>query len=450
MNINSKGTLLPASADRSRRRGIALPAALFGLVTVSVMSVGVFSMTDLQAKSVKNRVSSAQAAMLAEAGMVHALTVLRDSLKNKEPADLFMGYDNQFGTADDNLLVGYGLSERAQIPAAGRNLAEGNYKVIIADDPGDGDSSMETDTNKRFMINCTGETADGAKVTLSAVIGNAAFPGVVTEGDLTINGTPEIVGKCGGAHANAVAIVSGNPVVTNTISATSSVRVNGSIENPSGDDVVPLQYQPPLEIPVVLPLDYCGSADYTLYENGTMKKKGDPTTYSIAGSAKWGWKRTKGPSDSYVEFEHDAATATPGTVCAYGSLKVSGNPGSAANPLAMSLIATGSIQISGNPYLKPSSPDGIMFLSGADVEINGNPDAGALNYEGLIYATSQCKIGGNPEIHGQIVCKNEPNPTKTWNVAEGNTIGGNPKITYNCGGFKITRRRILSWYQTGS
>jgi hypothetical protein len=131
-------------------------------------------------------------------------------------------------------------------------------------------------------------------------------------------------------------------------------------------------------------------------------------------------------------------------------MKVSASPGSAANPLSMSLIATGSIQISGNPYLKPSSPDGIMFLSGADVEINGNPDAGALNYEGLIYAASQCKIGGNPEIHGQIVCKNQPNPAKTWGLADENMISGNPKVTYNCGGFRLTKRRILSWYQPSS
>jgi hypothetical protein len=430
------------------RRGVALPAAIFGLVAVSVMAVGIYSMTDLQSKSVKNRESSARAMMLAEAGIVHALTVLRDTLKNKEPLDLFKGSDNTFGTADDYLIVGYGLSDPAQIPAAGKNIAEGNYKVTISDDPGDGDTNQQTDTNFRLLINCTGETADGAKATLSAVVGNAAFPGVVTEGILKINGDPEIIGKCGGAHANEIAIVSGNPVVTGTISATDTVTVSGSIENPGDSTVIPLSNQPPMEIPDVLPADYCGTADYTLHANGTITRHSDDSTANISGNSKWGWKRA---GTSPVVFDQDGSLPD-GTVCAYGNVKVGGSPGSASNPKAVSIIATGSIQISGNPYLKPSSPDGIMFLSGADIEINGNPDAGTLNYEGLIYATSQCKIGGNPEIFGQIVCKNKPNSNSsvTTQLADENMISGNPKITYNCGGFKLTRRRILSWYQTGT
>lgn len=91
-----------------------------------------------------------------------------------------------------------------------------------------------------------------------------------------------------------------------------------------------------------------------------------------------------------------------------------------------------------------------MFLSGADVEINGNPSAGALSYEGLIYATSQCKVNGNPVVHGQIVCKNKVNPAGTVQLALENQISGNPKITYNCGGFRLTKLRFLSWYQTGT
>jgi hypothetical protein len=447
MGIHSELSTGPVNGEVSRRRGVALPAALFGLVAVSVMAVGVYSMTDLQSKSVKNRESSARALMLAETGMVHALHVVRDTLKNKDAIDYFKGSDRAFETADDYLLIGYNLSEAAQIPALGKNVAEGNYKVTIADDPNDGDADPRTDNNFRFTLNCTAVTTDGAKATLSAVVGNSMYPGVVTEGNLQINGDPEIVGKCGGAHANQVVIVSGNPVVTNNISATSYVQLSGTVEDTSGNPVTPLQFQPPLEIPEVFPADYCGTAEFTLNSNGTLFQKSTGLSFNINSTAKFGWKRS---SSSPVMFDHDAGTATNGTVCAYGNVKVGGNTGTAANPMAMSIIATGSIQISGNPYLVPSSEDRIMFLAGADVQISGNPDAGAISYEGLIYATSQCKVSGNPVVHGQIVCKNKLDPAGSVNIADVNQISGDPKITYNCGGFRLTRLRFLSWYQTGT
>jgi hypothetical protein len=447
MGNHSELSMRPVTGESSRRRGIALPAALFGLAAVSVMAVGIFSMTDLQSKSVKNRESSARAMMLAEAGIIHALTVVRDTLKNKDAIDLFKGSDAAFNSTDDYLLVGYNLSEGAQIPALGKNITEGNYKVTVSDDPGDGDADPKTDNNFRFLLNCTAMTTDGAKATLTALVGNAMFPGVVTEGNLTINGNPEIIGRCGGAHANQVAIVSGNPVVTNNISATSYVQLSGEVENPQGETVTPLQFQPPLEIPEVLPADYCGTAEFTLNANGTVFQKSTGLSFNINSNPKFGWKRS---SSSPVVFDHDAGTAAPGTVCAYGNVKVGGNVGTAASPMAMSIIATGSILISGTPFLVPSSPDRIMFLSGADVEIAGNPDAGALNYEGLIYANSQCKINGNPAVHGQIVCKNRTNPVGSQEIVVDNAISGNPRITYNCGGFRLTRLRFLSWYQTGT
>jgi hypothetical protein len=149
-------------------------------------------------------------------------------------------------------------------------------------------------------------------------------------------------------------------------------------------------------------------------------------------------------------FDFDAGTSTPGTVCAFGNVKLSSNPGTAANPLALSIIATGSIEISGNPYLKPSSPDKIMFLAGGDLKISGNPEVGALNYEGLLYATNQCQISGNPAVQGQVVCKNKATVSGTMNIVDQNQINGDPKITYNCGGFRLTKLRFLSWYQTGT
>ena len=446
MGNHSQLSARAATGAISNRPGVALPASLFGLVAVSIMAAGIYSMTDLQSKSVKNRVSSARAMMLAEAGMVHAVTVLADSLKKVDSKELFLGYDTEEGTADDGLIVGYGLSAGAQIPAAGKNVAAGNYKVTITDDPGDTDGNPLTDDNFRFLLNCTGETVDGGKATLSAVIGYAMYPGVVTEGDLKISGNPTVVGKCGGVHANAVLTTSGATVVTNYLSASGEVNQSGTIEDPEGATIDPRENQPPMEVPELVPTDYCAGADYTLYANGTILRKGDPLPLPMGGGL-FGWKRTKGPSDSWVEFEQTGAKVD-GTVCAHGSVKIPGTPGTAANPWNTSIIATGSIQVSGNPTMRPLHDEGILLLAGADVEINGNP--GTEGYEGLIYSTSQCKVNGAPTVFGQLVCKNKPNPAKTAPLTNLNEISGDPIITYDCGGFKLTKRRVLFWYQTGT
>lgn len=440
-----RGSLRQHSAEpSSRRAGMALFSVIFALMAVGLLSAGVFVLTDAQQRSVQNREATTRALLLAEEGIAHALAVVRDTLRADSGTGLLLGSDRAGNTADDGLLIGYGLSSAAQIPAAGKVTPRGTYTVTLSDDPNDGDANPLSDTNGRIRMRCTAVTVRGASATIDVIVGATWPPAMATDGNLTINGNPALLGKCGGAHANLVAIVSGTPTVSTNVSASQTVDVSGRILDTLKQPVAPLENQPPVDIPDLDPGEFCPSAAYHLRADGTVLRSSDGAVFDARSDPQFGWKLA---SSSPIVWDFSGNTGVPGTVCAQGNIKMSGNPGSPGSPLSMSLIATGSITISGNPYLSPSSPDGISVLAGGDVAISGNPAAGAITYEGLIYSRSQCKLNGNPAIAGQVLCKDKPNPPGSSEEADMNAVSGNPTITSNCVGKLAARRQILDWFQ---
>jgi hypothetical protein len=441
------GVSAQLSGQRRPRRGLAIPAALFAMVIIAALTTAIFLLADIQGRAVRNRESNARAFLLAEEGLTHALTVVRDTLRNRPYSRLLRGSDDAVMTADDGLVIGYGMSAGIQIPAAGRVTANGTYTASMTDDPADGDADPFEDQNGRVLMRCTAVTSDGAQATVHAVVGGLPLPGIASDGDLLIPGNPRITGPCGGAHANDDVTIGASPVVGvgGRISASDVSDGSGTIRDTTGAVVPRVSGVPKLEIPDLDPADYCGSADFVLRADGMVVKKGPPDVVLDATSVpQFGWKRS---SSSPVLWDLSGDISVDGTVCAEGNVKVSGNTGSDVLPRKMSIIATGSIEISGNPFMKPSSPDSVMFLAGGDLSISGNP--GILNdtFEGLIYSDSQCKISGAPNIEGQIVCQDNPNPPGATEWASQNEIAGNPNIRYSCNGKINGRRRIMEWMQ---
>lgn len=425
--------------------GMALPTALAALVATGVLVSGIWTITDLNTMAAENREGAVRALLLAESGAAHAQAVLRGALEDTSLTRLLRGWDNAINTADDGSLTGYGLPNGDQIPAAGIAMSGGSYSVQLVDDPADGDTDLFNDTNSRILARCTGWTSDGAMARIDVVIGTTPLPGFVTEGNLTINGNPEITGPCGSAHANEIVVVSGNPVVENGVTAADTVQVSGSITDPNNQPVVPLHHQPPIEISDVNISDYCSGADYILQDNGYVLDVGAAMLHDATSA---GWGGFKRGSSAPVIWEDDGNTINGGTYCVEGNVKIGGNPGSPGNPLVISLIAEGSIEISGNPYLAPAHPDGALLVADGDVSISGNPTGGNDSYKGLVYAGSQCKLSGNPQLNGNVVCKDDPNPAGSVNYADMNAISGDAKITFDCTGTFAGMRRALVWYQT--
>ena len=425
------------------RAGMALAAAIGALTALSVLLSATWIIVDLNVKSSLNRESAVRAMLVAESGAAHTLSLLRGDLSTRTFDHLLMGSDSVRNTADDALLMGYGLATADFIPDTGLTVPDGKYFVTLLDDAADNDGDPLKDSNNRILARCRGITGDGASAVIEMVIGVTPLPGFVTDGSLTINGNPDVLGACGSVHANQIVVVSGNPTVAQGVSASDTVTVSGSIQDANGNPVTPLHHQPPIEIPALDPMDYCGDADYILEADGTFITVAPPSTQDANGNEVEGWKLV---GTSPPRWDVSGNSMAAGTYCVQGNVKISGNPSGPGNTsLPLTILATGSVGFSGNPQVTPAHPDGIAVISGGDIEISGNPSSDG--YEGVFYARSQCRINGNPTINGQVMCDDEPNAAGTDNDVNQNAISGNPTITYNCSGLFGGKRRVLAWYQ---
>lgn len=441
MDIHSQ---LIRGAARRARSGIALPIAIFALVVVGALVTVLTTIADLQIKATRNRVANARALLLAEEGAVHALILMRDSLANMELTSMLRGSDGTARTGDDGLLVGHGIGNDKDIPAAGRASRTGTYTVQLVDDDAEADGDSLTDSNNRLIARCVGTTSDGASASIDVAIGSVPFPAMATEGELKISGNPQLVGRCGGAHANQIMIVSGTPVVSGNLSAADTVEVSGQVRDTLNRRVTPLSHAPPVEIPDIDPLEHCATADFVLQADGQVLDRTTGQTHDARSTSHFGWKLS---GDSPPTWDFSGNAATSGTFCAMGNAIISGNPGSSGSPANMSVIATGSIKVSGNPYLAAEDPNGILLLAGGDVTISGNPSAITQNYRGLVYAGSQCEVSGNPRLGGQLLCKDRPNPPGAENYVTENKLNGDAEIAFDCVSTITGRRRIVGWVQ---
>ena len=74
----------------------------------------------LSTRAGSNQESATRAVQVADAGVAHALGLLRGSLKSHSFTRILRGSDNFVPTADDSLFIDYGLPLADQIPLAGR------------------------------------------------------------------------------------------------------------------------------------------------------------------------------------------------------------------------------------------------------------------------------------------------------------------------------------------
>jgi len=135
-----------------------------------------------------------------------------------------------------------------------------------------------------------------------------------------------------------------------------------------------------------------------------------------------------------------------GTYCVTGNAYVQGAVGTAAAPLAMSVIATGSIRIEGTPYMVADHPDGILALAGGDLYLAGNAAAGATSYSGMLYARAQCLATGSFNAIGQLLCANNANPAGATEWTATHDVSGNFTLRFDCSGNVFNKRRVLYWY----
>jgi hypothetical protein len=417
---------------------------MFALVAAGILAAGMLVFADLAAKATLNQERATRALHVADAGLNHAVSVLRGSLKMHSFTRLLRGVDNFIPTIDDSLLtsgLGYpGFTAANEMPLAGTAFEGGTYFVRFWDDPADGDANAATDLNGRILVRCRAVMADGATAEVAAIVGAIPQPGFAADGNAAFSGGPDILGPCGGAHANGnISSSGGGPTIGTQVSATGTVT--GAWDAPSGSPAPKVPGAAPIDIPDLNPADYCTGtqADFRLLPGGVAQNGAG------AGIAvPLGWVYNAGT----LTWTATGAVGVPvaGTYCVTGNAYVQGSVGTAAVPRAMSVIATGSIRIEGTPYMRADHDDGILALAGGDLYLAGNAAAGATSYSGMLYARAQCYATGNFVAVGQLLCANNAQPLGATEWTAVHDIGGNFTLNFDCSGNVFNKRRVLYWY----
>jgi hypothetical protein len=434
------------------RKGLALVTALAALVLVSVIIAGVFTLTDNESRSSTNRSAALRATQLTEAGLAHAMALLRSStlIADTTFTRLLAGYDNTNSTTDDGYLIGFaGLTSALEIRDTGRVITEGRYFVQLLDDPADTDGSAFTDMNNKVIVRCRGVTTDGATAEIDAIVGPSPMPAVAVDGSLTLNGTPELLGPCGGAHANTTVSVAGTTTVTTAglLTSTGATTVSGTIEDTSGTSIPPVPNQPPIDIPTLNPLTYCTTTnlDYDMQADGYILRLSDNTLHNaaVAGGV-FGFRFY---STGNGEYRGTGSDPPDGKYCVRSNLQINGM-GTDADPVKITFYVTGSVDLGGNPKIvRADSARSVLLIAAGDVQLQGTASGGGASLSGLIYAGAQCSAMGTTAISGQMVCKNASNPSGSNALVSNSQVGGNASITYDCSGSSILgNRRVLYWY----
>ena len=387
------------------RGGFAVPTALLGLVSLSLLVVVSLSGGIDQQRGANAIRSSIRPFWAAEAG-------LHEVLEGWATA----GYDTTLVNSGDSVVTDWEtLSNGCRWRSHIRRVDDGTGSQL-------------------FSVTVTGEDANGLAGsrrqlrTLLTATSTTLPLGIVTNGDSEVSGNPTLTG-CAGVFVNGNLDVSGTLTTDGVVEAEGNVSVGGSIEDSNGDSVTPTSGAPSIQIPELQPSSFCGDALWAL-ENGRITNTSTGQSRDIDGNDAWGWKWDSG--DNTYELKGD--DARDGTVCADGNIKISDNPGSSSSPLSATYLAEGYVEISGNPFLTPSHPDGVVIVATGDLKLNGNSSFSAPNFGGTVFGGAQCEISGTPALVGSLICYDNPDPPGAKNLVDGLKFNGDLTLFSTCGG----------------
>ena len=423
----------------SSERGIALIVVLLLLAVMSGLVTGMTMNGQVEVAMASNEVNYAGARAAAEAGINRAIeAVLADSTHN-----LLAGEDDTAGTADDGD-VGFLMSGFTGWPEAIGAGGQFSYTISILDDDdpslyadvlsADQLAAMNEDNdpvnsiNDRYILRATGFGPNGTTVNISRMIESVdsttpgtntsvlSNPAILVNGDMTMNGNFSIEGLAGNVHANGnVEVIGGTGSISGDLTATGTVTSSWHADGAQSGGA------PTINVPNVNAADYMGEADFFLNADGTAHL--GSAAGAACGAACTGWTFSGG------QWSISGNTAPTGTFYVDGTVSISGSPGSAKAPMALSVIATGSISVTGRPFLTPENAALLQFVTDGDLFLGGAVDADdPTTVEGKSLVREQLSITGNPVLQQQIIVQNVASVSS---LVTANSISGNVTITYN-------------------
>ena len=193
-----------------------------------------------------------------------------------------------------------------------------------------------------------------------------------------------------------------------------------------------------LPVPAVRASDYRSYADFILNAAGQMTLPDNVTVLCDEVNNPNSCKTGYGWEFNSPGWTISGNSAANGTFYVEGKATISGNPGTDAVPLQITLLAEGSIEIGGNPDITADTPE-ILFVTDGDLKISGSLDMPLDG--GQILVHEQIQISGNPEITGQIIVEDAASVST---LVTQNTINGNVTLTYN-GGLNSDVFSVSGW-----
>ena len=210
-------------------RGSALISVLLLLMMMSALTAAFAVSGHTETLVVRNHQTAAQARAAAEAGLNYAA---------QQTIEWLALWPNTYGTAsqavnamlDDPDIVGFTFSVDTPFEISGDGI-EYFVALVDEDDPSRGaaettleedddagndeDGDPDNDDNLSVVIRAVGRGQSNAAVTLEAIVTPLKLPAIITDGDLTVSGSVDIVaGNNGGVHSN------GNLSMSNTSNVT--------------------------------------------------------------------------------------------------------------------------------------------------------------------------------------------------------------------------------------
>lgn len=456
--------MIASAKTRANERGAALVAVLLLLMVMSALAAALAVSGRTETLIVRNYQSAAQAQAAAEAGLTHAVQVVITHLAQwrqngfasvDEALDaLLLGPDGAGGTAatnaDNGSLTALGIPLGTRLAIPGTVRAEYEAVLMDEDDPNrddptqllddddatnDEDGDPLSDANRTLVLRSVGYAGNNTVAVMEALISPGSdLPAVLTNDDLRIDNNPVIQGLMGSVHTNGDLRINGNPTISGDATASGTYDESG---NPAIGGTATGGVED-MAVPAVDASEYLSLADFILTSDGTLTLPNgtvlcDGSDDTDACQDDYGWKFNH--SNGW-ELENSQAR---GTYYIEGDVKVNGNPGSASDPVQITIIAEGSIEINGNPHLTPETPE-LMFVTDGDLRIGGNFEM-PLSSPAQILVHEQLRINGNAVIAGQVLVEDAADLD---NLVTENRIQGNPTIVYD-GGLARGAYTVTSW-----
>lgn len=266
-------------------------------------------------------------------------------------------------------------------------------------------------------------------------------------GPFAIAGRARAIGPCGRIHVNGSLVVDSTLTVADAVTATGAVQRNAPIVDTAGRAVQPIAGADSVPTPALDFAATCAEADYLVRDGWVVPAASPADSQYTGGAGAMGWE-WEAETNTY---RLRGSEARPGTACVSGNVATSGDLGSPDLPLAVSIVATGAVDVTANAFVRASHPAGIVLAAGGDLRLNGSAAASAPNFEGLLYAGSQCEVDGAFVVRGQLSCRGDADPAGSSALAAENRIDAGATITFDCSAFasggRVQPLRTRAWAQ---